>query len=211
MAGNGWARSPTCSSRQPRACPARQGPACISRDSIACSRRAPTSSRCSSVSSQPRPASPATSCAGSRRADGAGFAALALAVTGAYYTDPAVRRPIGYPGQQYRPELVHACPGLGRGRARLASWRGARSTGTPASTTTGSVRFVDRVASHPLRVITSPQAAFGDSAPTRPSSPGSPAPSRGPHGHAPGCITGATGRWRAMLTVHTKQNAGQSR
>jgi hypothetical protein len=43
-------------------------------------------------------------------ADEAGFAALALAVTGAYYTDPVVRRLIGYPGQQYRPELVTHAP-----------------------------------------------------------------------------------------------------
>ena len=47
-----------------------------------------------------------------------GFAALTLAVTGAYYTDPAVRRLIGYPGQQYQPELVDACARLGRGRTR---------------------------------------------------------------------------------------------
>ena len=39
-----------------------------------------------------------------------GFAALTLAVTGAYYTDPEVRRLIGYPGQQYRPELVTRAP-----------------------------------------------------------------------------------------------------
>ena len=42
--------------------------------------------------------------------DEAGFAALTLAVTGAYYTDPAVRRLIGYPGQQYQPELVTRAP-----------------------------------------------------------------------------------------------------
>ena len=38
--------------------------------------------------------------------DEEGFSALTLAVTGAYYTDPEVRRLIGYPGQQYRPDLV---------------------------------------------------------------------------------------------------------
>ena len=42
--------------------------------------------------------------------DGAGFAALTLAVTGAYYTEPSVRRLIGYPGQQYQPELVTRAP-----------------------------------------------------------------------------------------------------
>ena len=42
--------------------------------------------------------------------DEAGFAALTLAVTGAYYTDPAVRRLIGYPGQRYQPELVTRAP-----------------------------------------------------------------------------------------------------
>ena len=39
-----------------------------------------------------------------------GFSALTLAVTGAYYTDPEVRRLIGYTGQQYRPELVTLAP-----------------------------------------------------------------------------------------------------
>jgi hypothetical protein len=42
--------------------------------------------------------------------DEAGFAALTLAVTGAYFTDPSVRRLIGYPGQLYRPELVTRTP-----------------------------------------------------------------------------------------------------
>ena len=42
--------------------------------------------------------------------DEAGFAALTLAVTGAYYTEPSVRRLIGYPGQQYQPELVTRAP-----------------------------------------------------------------------------------------------------
>jgi hypothetical protein len=45
-----------------------------------------------------------------QRDDDTGFAALGLAVTGAYYTDPSVRRLIGYPGQQYRPELVTGEP-----------------------------------------------------------------------------------------------------
>ena len=45
-----------------------------------------------------------------QRDDEAGFAALALAVTGAYYTDASVRLLIGYPGQQYRPELVSREP-----------------------------------------------------------------------------------------------------
>jgi hypothetical protein len=60
--------------------------------------------------------------------DEAGFAALTLAVTGAYYTDPAVRRLIGYPGQQYRPELVTRTPdwdeaALARVVARGATFR----------------------------------------------------------------------------------------
>ena len=45
-----------------------------------------------------------------QRDDDAGFAVLGLTVTGAYYTDPSVRRLIGYPGQLYRPELVTGEP-----------------------------------------------------------------------------------------------------
>jgi hypothetical protein len=64
--------------------------------------------------------------------DEAGFAALTLAVTGAYYTDPAVRRLIGYPGQEYRPELVTRAPdwdeaALARVVARGAIYRSTRT------------------------------------------------------------------------------------
>jgi hypothetical protein len=64
--------------------------------------------------------------------DETGFAALTLAVTGAYYTDPAVRRLIGYPGQQYQPELVTRAPdwdeaALARVVARGAIYRSTRA------------------------------------------------------------------------------------
>jgi hypothetical protein len=64
--------------------------------------------------------------------DEAGFSALTLAVTGAYYTDPAVRRLIGYPGQQYQPELVTRAPdwdeaALARVVARGAIYRTTRT------------------------------------------------------------------------------------
>jgi hypothetical protein len=59
------------------------------------------------------------------RDDEAAFAALTLAVTGAYYTDPAVRRLIGYPGQEYRPELVTAEPDWDEGALARVVARGA--------------------------------------------------------------------------------------
>ena len=63
--------------------------------------------------------------------DAAGFAALTLAVTGAYYTDPSVRRLIGYPGQRYRPELVTRAPDWDEAALARVVARGAiyRSTG----------------------------------------------------------------------------------
>jgi hypothetical protein len=57
--------------------------------------------------------------------DEAAFAALTLAVTGAYYTDPEVRRLIGYPGQQYRPELVTRAPDWDEAALALVLARGA--------------------------------------------------------------------------------------
>ena len=42
--------------------------------------------------------------------DDAGFAALSLTVMGAYYSDARVRELIGYPGQQYLPDLVTGEP-----------------------------------------------------------------------------------------------------
>ncbi len=64
--------------------------------------------------------------------DEPGFAALTLAVTGAYYTDPEVRRLIGYPGQQYQPELVTRAPDWDEAALARVVARGAiyRSTGT---------------------------------------------------------------------------------
>ena len=61
--------------------------------------------------------------------DEAGFAALTLAVTGAYYTDPGIRDLIGYPGQRYQPELATTAPDwdedtLARVVARGAVYRG---------------------------------------------------------------------------------------
>ena len=71
---------------------------------------------------------------GLQASDEAGFAALALAVTGGYYTDPEIRRLIGYPGQQYQPELVTGAPDWDEAALARVVERGAiyRSTGTVA-------------------------------------------------------------------------------
>lgn len=63
--------------------------------------------------------------------DEADFAALTLAVTGAYYTDPEVRQLIGYPGQRYLPELVTCAPDWDEAALARVVARGAiyRSTG----------------------------------------------------------------------------------
>jgi hypothetical protein len=63
--------------------------------------------------------------------DETGFAALTLAVTGAYYTDPVVRRLIGYPGQQYRPELVPREPDWDESALARVVARGAIYRSTP--------------------------------------------------------------------------------